>query len=237
MTWPKSTLNRTADRLSWDDTPEGERLRRYELTCKRAWQRTFELLLKIRQTGAELDLSVIPSIGRSLSLAISGRNRSPRTARRKRRDRTRASPSSSPIRRAKPIRHAKMRRTKPISMFRRPRSERPDGHKDFRIDAPHSDHKPGGIGKGGKVTGHSVLDRVLGGRKSTLMNLSADLRRALRAALQWSWAERSKSCQHRRFEISSVEWVYRDGPNFRYRIIGRNHVSPRHRHSVRNAVP
>ena len=41
-----------AYRGSWDDTPEGEALRRYELTCRRDWQRTFALLLKIRETGA-----------------------------------------------------------------------------------------------------------------------------------------------------------------------------------------
>jgi hypothetical protein len=40
-----------ADRLSWDDTDEGERLRRYELTCKRTLLRMFELLLKVRRTG------------------------------------------------------------------------------------------------------------------------------------------------------------------------------------------
>jgi hypothetical protein len=40
-----------ADRLSWDDTPEGERLRRYELTCQRTLLRMFELLLKVRRTG------------------------------------------------------------------------------------------------------------------------------------------------------------------------------------------
>ena len=48
-----------ADRLSWDDTPEGERLRRYELTCKRTLLRMFELLLKIRRTGDELEIATI----------------------------------------------------------------------------------------------------------------------------------------------------------------------------------
>jgi hypothetical protein len=32
-------LQTAGHRLSWDDTPEGERLRRYELTCKRHWFR------------------------------------------------------------------------------------------------------------------------------------------------------------------------------------------------------
>ena len=48
-----------ADRLSWDDTPEGERLRRYELTCKRTWFGLFDLLLKIRQKGGELDIATV----------------------------------------------------------------------------------------------------------------------------------------------------------------------------------
>ena len=52
-----------ADRLSWDDTPEGERLRRYELTCNRTLLRMFELLLKVRRTGDELDLGTIASSG------------------------------------------------------------------------------------------------------------------------------------------------------------------------------
>ena len=54
-----------ADRLSLDDTPEGERLRRYELTCNRTLLRMFELLLKVRRTGEELDLATLASIGRS----------------------------------------------------------------------------------------------------------------------------------------------------------------------------
>jgi hypothetical protein len=54
-----------ADRLLWDDTDEGERLRRYELTCNRTLLRMFELLLKVCRTGEELDIATIPSIGRS----------------------------------------------------------------------------------------------------------------------------------------------------------------------------
>ena len=56
-----------ADRLSWDDTDEGERLRRYELTCSRTSLRMFELLLKVRRTGEELDIATIASISRSIS--------------------------------------------------------------------------------------------------------------------------------------------------------------------------
>jgi hypothetical protein len=54
-----------ADRLSWDDTAEGERLRRYELSYNRTQLRMFELLLKVRRTGDERDLGTIVSVGRS----------------------------------------------------------------------------------------------------------------------------------------------------------------------------
>ena len=51
-----------ADRASWDDSPEGERLRRYEITCSRTWLRLFDLLLKARSAGEELDFDAIASI-------------------------------------------------------------------------------------------------------------------------------------------------------------------------------
>ena len=44
-----------AECASWDDSPEGERLRRYEITCSRTWLRMFELLVKMRSRGEELD--------------------------------------------------------------------------------------------------------------------------------------------------------------------------------------
>ena len=107
-----------ADRLSWDDTPEGERLRRYGLTCQRAWSRMFDLLLKIRTKAGELDIATVASIRRSVPTVTTdaidqwaircGRHHPPRGAR------------PSPIRRSKPIWLAEMRRTKPIRMFRRP---------------------------------------------------------------------------------------------------------------------
>ena len=53
-------------RLSWDDTPEGERLRRYGLTCKRTQSRMFDLLLKLRTTAGELDIATVASIRRSV---------------------------------------------------------------------------------------------------------------------------------------------------------------------------
>jgi hypothetical protein len=53
------------DRLRWDDTPEGEKLRRYDLACKRLWLRMSEMLLRARQNGERLDIGMIQTIGRS----------------------------------------------------------------------------------------------------------------------------------------------------------------------------
>jgi hypothetical protein len=43
-----------ADRLSFDDSEEGERLRRFELSCRRTLLRSLETLLKIRRAGEGL---------------------------------------------------------------------------------------------------------------------------------------------------------------------------------------
>jgi hypothetical protein len=61
-----------ADRLSWDDTDEGERLRRYDLSCNRTLLRMFELLLTVRRTGGDLDLATIASIGCVTASSING---------------------------------------------------------------------------------------------------------------------------------------------------------------------
>lgn len=160
-----------ADRLSWDDTPEGERLRRYELTCKRAWQRTFELLLKIRQLPAEPNLSMIPSTGRPLSSAMSSEIDTP-----ERPVANGAIARDEPVERPEPPIEAKSASknapNEPNSRERAFESERPDVQKACRIDAPHGDRKPGGIGIAGKTKNHPVLNRVLAGRTSTLLNLS-----------------------------------------------------------------
>jgi hypothetical protein len=50
--------------------------------------------------------------------------------------------------------------------------DRRDGHKEHRIDTPHLDRKPGGIGITVKAKSHPVLDKVLGGRSSTLLDLT-----------------------------------------------------------------
>jgi hypothetical protein len=55
----------TVDRLRWDDTPAGEKLRRYDLASKRLWLRLSEMLLRARQNGERLDIGMIQTIGRS----------------------------------------------------------------------------------------------------------------------------------------------------------------------------
>ena len=59
----------SARALAWDHTPEGQRLRRYQTTFERAWFRTFDLLMKVRRTGGDLDLGTIESFHRG---AVSG---------------------------------------------------------------------------------------------------------------------------------------------------------------------
>jgi hypothetical protein len=48
-----------------------------------------------------------------------------------------------------------------------------DAGNGVRIDAPHVERKPVGGGITGKTKSHPALERVLGGRNSNLMNLSA----------------------------------------------------------------
>ncbi len=162
----------TADRLSWDDTPEGERLRRYELTCDRAWNRAFDLFMKIRQNGAELDLATIATLRHSVHVDnIDSIDLTVPTVA------DVAALSSEPLEQPDlPIEAKSESEKAPYeanSHVQAPSRERRDGHTEHRIDTPHLDRKPGGIGVAAKVKSHPVLDRVLGGQNSNLMNLSS----------------------------------------------------------------
>jgi hypothetical protein len=160
-----------ADRLSWDDTPEGERLRRYELTCNRSLLRMFELLLKVRRTGDELDLGTIASIGRSLATSNIDANDRPAPS-----IASVTTPPPAPLNEPDPPNEAnRVREIGPNeanSDVQAPSSTCRDGHKDFRIDTPHLDRNAGGFGTTGKETMHPALHRVLTGRQSTLLDLS-----------------------------------------------------------------
>jgi hypothetical protein len=171
-----------ADRASWDDSPEGERLRRYEITCSRTWLRMFELLLKTRSAGEELDFDAIASIeriaparntGENVSLAPAVANVVTPTA----------EPAKNldppievnPVREIPPNEANRVREIAPNeanSDVQAPSSTGRDGHKDFRIDTPHLDRNAGGFGITGKETMHPALHRVLTGRQSTLLDLS-----------------------------------------------------------------
>jgi hypothetical protein len=54
-----------------------------------------------------------------------------------------------------------------------PSREHANGRKGCRIDTPHTECKPSGIGNTGKEKIHPALERALGGRNSNLMNLSS----------------------------------------------------------------
>ena len=53
-----------------------------------------------------------------------------------------------------------------------PMSVQGDSGREFRIDTPHREHKPGGIGRTGKEGRHPVLERAIRGSTATLMDLS-----------------------------------------------------------------
>jgi hypothetical protein len=163
-----------ADRLSWDDTPEGERLRRYDLSCNRTLLRMFELLLKVRRTGEELDLGTIASIGRLLPSGKVGANDrlAPAVA-------TVITPPAEPVKKAVPPIEANPDRenapNEPNSDVQAPSSTLGDSHKAFRIDTPHLERKAGEIGITGKEKMHPALHRLQTGRERTLLDLSSIL--------------------------------------------------------------
>ena len=141
-------LQYAGHRLSWDDTPEGERLRRYELTCKRARSRMFDLLLKIRSTADELDIATVASIRRSVPTVTTDAidqwgqfvadditlpdepAAGARSADRRARSADRSQFGSR-----------KCAERTQFCMFRRPVTEHRDGAKEFRIDTPHVERK------------------------------------------------------------------------------------------------
>ena len=161
-----------ADRLSWDDTDEGERLRRYELTCNRTLLRMFELLLKVRRTGEELDIATIASVGRSGPSGNMGAIDIPRAA-----DATVITAPAEPVHAPHPPNEANpVRETAPNeanSHVQAPSITGGDGHKEFRIDTPHVERKAGRIGITGKEKMHPALHRMLTGQGSTLLDLSS----------------------------------------------------------------
>jgi hypothetical protein len=66
--WAELDAKLVPDRLAFDDSAEGERLRRYETSCNRTFFRTFDALLKMLKTGARLDFVVAASNDESVPI-------------------------------------------------------------------------------------------------------------------------------------------------------------------------
>jgi hypothetical protein len=160
-----------ADCASWDESPDGERLRRYEITCSRTWLRMFDLLLKARCAGEELDFDTIASIERLAPARNTGANANcaPSVA-------DVVTPTAEPVKEPDPPIEANPARenapNEPNPDVQALSSTRSDGHKEFRIDTPHVDGKAGGFGMTGKAKIHPAIQRLQTGRESTLLDLS-----------------------------------------------------------------
>jgi hypothetical protein len=160
-----------ADRASWDDSVEGERLRRYELTCSRTWLRMFDLLLKARRSGEELDFATIASVDRFAPVRNVGAINSPAQS-----VTNVVTPAVEPVKEPVPPIEAKPNRenapNEANSSVQTPSPTRPNEHREFRIDTPHCEHKGGGVGITDKEKMHSALHGLLTGRKSTLLDMT-----------------------------------------------------------------
>ena len=135
------------------------------------WSRLFDLLLKIRSTGGELDIATIASICRSVPTVTMDDIDEPATFVAD--DITppgeAVNEPESPIKANSPGENAP---SEPNLSGQEISSGHQGGRKDFRIDTPHTERRPGGIGKAAKTASHDALDRALMGRQSTLLNLS-----------------------------------------------------------------
>jgi hypothetical protein len=156
----------TADRLSWDDTLEGERLRQYEATCDHAWNRAFDSLMTMRRTGGELDRATAAKLGCSVPFDnIDSIDRPASTLA----DvvTPRAEPIKQPDLPIEPKSATAKVPNEPNSHGQAPSTESQVGHKDARIDLWYADHNPGGVGTTAKPKLHPALHRlhIGGGRR------------------------------------------------------------------------
>jgi hypothetical protein len=143
-----------------------------ELTCNRTLLRTFELLLKIRRTGDELEIAAIGSLGRSVPSGTMAAIDRPASI-----VATVITPPAEPVNEPDPpIAANPIAEAAPIeanSDVQAPSSTRWDGHKELRIDTPHLDPNVARVGTTGKEKMHPALRRLQTGRESTLLNLSS----------------------------------------------------------------
>jgi hypothetical protein len=170
------------DRLFWDDTAEGERFRRYELTCKRTWLRMFDMLLKIRQSGSELDLATVHALSRSVPTVTALKTNPAVSA-----DSLGMVPTEEPVDSAdlpsEPNSGEERAPSEPNSGGEKAPSE-PNlageairgagsgGRRELRTDAPHLELKPGAIGITGNGSHLPAFKGVLSGRKQPFLDLT-----------------------------------------------------------------
>lgn len=181
------------DRLRWDDTPEGEKLRRYDLACKRLWLRLSEMHLKARQNGEKLDIGMIQKISRfaptvvamkadsavssdPIGMALTAEPADSADLPSEPNSGGEKAPSEPNSREEKAPNEAnlggKEAPSEPNLIGQAIRSAALDGRREFRIDAPHLDRKPGAIGSNGKGSRLPDFEGMLGGRKQPLLDLT-----------------------------------------------------------------
>jgi hypothetical protein len=199
-------------RLSWDDTPEGERLRRYEMTCQRTMWRVQDSLWKLRSSRTDVDRATFASIAHSVPTvkledwmtdrpaptvadvttppvervappAAPNEAKSPQAGGASNCATEVHPPSPGPAGHLPPTRgegdapneansaHASAP-NEANSHLQAPSSKHHEGHRELRVDTPHVDCKPGAIGTTNRKPSHPALERVLGGKKPTLLDLS-----------------------------------------------------------------
>jgi hypothetical protein len=127
---------------------------------------------KVRRSGSELDITTVDSIRRAVPTVMTGSIDQPGPT-----ISDLMSPPDEPAFEPDPPIEANLERenapNEANSHVQAPSRERGDGRKDCRIDTPHIERKPSGIGNKGKEKIHPALERALGGRNSNLVNLSS----------------------------------------------------------------
>ncbi len=172
----KVHLETAGRRLSWTTRPEGELpWWRHEMACSRMEFRVFDLLMKVRRTGSELDIATIDSISRSVPTVMMESIDQPEP--------TVADliiPPDEPIEQADPPNEANLESenapNEAKSHVQAPSSEQRDGHKEFRIDTlPTSSRKKSagtGIGRKKRGGGPKAAGELISVGRSPLLNLA-----------------------------------------------------------------
>jgi hypothetical protein len=168
--------------LAWDDTPEGDRLRRYEATNQRTWSRIFDILDTARRTGQPVDNDKYASIRRSIPTVMHAAHdrlvagmttvKNPTekfVAEPKAPSEANSTPPEAPSEANSAPEKAP---NEPNSPALAPSTKVGGGIKELRIDTPHRDHRSSPIGTTGRKPIDHDIDRVLGKRNRPLLNLS-----------------------------------------------------------------